>query len=164
MNQKGSSPPAARVLIVEDEEQKFNDISEVLTGTMPDIRPVRSATARDAERQFLLRRPDLLILDISMGIAESTGPARGGFANLGGMDILERLYLTGVSSPTIILTGFDLFKSSRSRSSDYELIGLEEIRELAERKLGEQFIDCIRYDGPEWRSKLETALKRWAGP
>ena len=151
-----------KILIVEDDNEKFSDISKIVRNAAPaPLDMIRAETAREAERLCLLIRPDLLVLDISMNISPGgLGPMKGGFANLGGMDILEALYYSDALLPTIIVTGFDLFKA-QDRKSEYEIIGLSEIEEAAQTRLGKLFYGCIRYQGKGWESALTDAVARW---
>ena len=101
------------ILVVEDQDGKYNDILGAISDS--DIQsPLleRAKNVVDAEDSIISRTWDLLVLDISMDISPgSLGPLRGGHANLGGLDIIEQMYLLDVSIPTIIITGFDYFQT-----------------------------------------------------
>src|SRR5689334_9087406 len=103
------------LLIVEDDNGKFADVMSILMSQfsecIKEYRVERADTVVMAEQLMSRGSHDLVILDISMNIDRgSLGPMRGGHANLGGMDIIEKMYLLELERPTILLTGFDYFR------------------------------------------------------
>jgi hypothetical protein len=97
-------------------------------------------------------------MNISSG---SLGPLRGGFANLGGLDLLDRLFHLGLVVPTIIVTGFDAFRSGDRKNSEYEIMGLPEIVDLARDRLGENLLGTVRYQTEGWERSLTELLSCW---
>ncbi|MDX8500691.1 hypothetical protein RFM99_20005 [Mesorhizobium sp. VK4C] len=150
------------ILAVEDIEQKFEDIERVLGDVFPQARISRAKTVVEATDQLRDGEWQLLILDISMDIAPSaSGPARGGHANLGGMDVVEEMFLTEREVPTVIVTGFDYFITTRSDlSSDAQTFS--DIEAQAARWLGGSLLGCIRYGISGWEPKLRDALEKLA--
>jgi Response regulator containing CheY-like receiver, AAA-type ATPase, and DNA-binding domains len=144
------------ILVVEDQDGKYNDILGAISDS--DIQsPLleRAKNVVDAEDSIISRTWDLLVLDISMDISPgSLGPLRGGHANLGGLDIIEQMYLLDVSIPTIIITGFDYFQTFDDGQEQAEMLNLEDIEKKARERIKDNLLGCIRYGGPYWRSSF----------
>src|SRR5689334_8133576 len=117
-----------RVLIVEDNDQKYLDIVQVFNAC-GELRVDVTRVRTEVEAEDLLSKAwDLLVLDISMGISPgAVGPLRGGFASLGGMDIVEAMYLREIAIPTVIITGFDYFQAVAARYDEAEMLNLKDI-------------------------------------
>ena len=149
------------ILVVEDDDEKYSKI-EGFIETLPNftrLRVQRAKTVVDAEEYFNDKPPDLLVLDISMNIsAGSHGPLRGGHANLGGLDILEKLYLLDKEVDTIVVTAFDYFKAPGSRAGDFDLIGLDTINDKAAALIGERLLGCVRYGSEQWLEYFSALL------
>ena len=155
-------PANPLIAIIEDNDQKYEDVARVLRRVC-NAMPHRASNAVDAERLLMRFSADLVILDISMGISKgSSTKTRQGFANLGGIDILDSLYYVGRSFPTIIVTGFDMFESEKRSSTDYDIVGLDQICDIAKSKLGSDFVGCVRYESFGWEDSLAILIEKWA--
>jgi CheY-like chemotaxis protein len=150
-----------RVLIVEDVDHKFEDVLLVLSrGLGRSFDHVRARTVVEATDQIELERWDLVILDISMDIAPgSGGSVRDGHANLGGMDVIEHMFLLEVEVPTIILTGFDYFVKSGSESGSREAQTIHDLERQARRFIGSRLLGCIRYGVTAWDHNLTNIVR-----
>lgn len=149
-----------KILFVEDDSRKAEEVLDVLKECGISASQVdQAATAVEAAHK-LVGTHDLLLLDISMNISKgSLGPMRGGHANLGGMDILEELYLEGRSIRTIIITGFSAFKTSNSLYGDYDQVGLDAIKERALFLLKNDFIGAVSFGQPKWKENFLELLE-----
>lgn len=155
------------VLVVEDEDLKYADIVDAVANVARDFRAgiVRASSATEAETAMEREDVVFVVLDISLNISPgSLGPLRGGFANLGGMDVAEKMYLIGRSIPTVVVTGFDYFPSPSSPQSSLELIGLSDIETMAREFLGEDLLGCIRYASDGWKEALAERLREVLKP
>lgn len=152
-----------QIIVIEDDDEKFSRISKVIED-LPNsskFRVDRAMTVVDGEKYFEGQLPDLLVLDISMNInTGSHGPLRGGHANLGGLDILEKLYLLEKEVDTIVLTAFDYFKAPTTRSGEFDLIGLHTINDTAASLIGDRLLGCIRYGSEQWLEKFRETLMK----
>ncbi len=143
------------VLAVEDEDSKYLEIEAVLKKLSKTITLHRAKTVRDADAALDKNLPELLLLDISMNISSgSLGPLRGGYANLGGMDVAERLYLFGRSVPTVLITAFDYFPSAGHRAASSEMLSLANIEKRARVIFGADYLGCVRYAKDGWQEML----------
>lgn len=149
------------IAIVEDDELKWRDIVSLLSTLGYEHEFRRAKTLVEANKLLDASVPCLLVLDISMNIS---GPAnvasRGTHANIGGLEVVERMYLLDITCPTIVFTGFDLFKSgSAAREGTMDLGSLSE---KLKKYLGENLIATIRYGSENWREEMSSAIKRAA--
>lgn len=163
---KSSARPRAKPtppLAIEDSDSKFAALAAVYADVFGDSELVRAKTVTEGEDYLNQSKWPLLILDVSMDIrGSSKGTMRGGHANLGGLDIVEGMYLTQTTCPTIILTGFDYFQAA-AQSGRGELIGLNELEQKARHFLKGHFVACIRYGATGWKEKFRAALLQWSG-
>jgi CheY-like chemotaxis protein len=146
-----------RVLVIEDDDTKFSDIDAVIRAVdvAGGLNIVRAATAMDAEQLVELGGLDLMILDISLNIsAGSLGPLRGGFANLGGLNVAEKMFMHCLSTKTIVVTGFDYFPATGARQGGYDLVSLSDIEARAAEMFGSDLIGCVRYSSDGWAERL----------
>jgi hypothetical protein len=145
-----------RLLIVEDVDHKFEDVLAILAKAIDrSFEYVRAKTVVEATDQIGLERWDLVILDISMDIAPGSGGSiRDGHANLGGMDVIEHMFLLEVEVPTIILTGFDYFVKSGSESDNREAQTISALEIQARGLIGARLLGCIRYGVTLWDEHL----------
>ncbi|MBK0023884.1 hypothetical protein IAE29_23675 [Ochrobactrum sp. S46] len=152
-----------KILIVEDRDDKFEDIALVARPSCPGGASFhRSTTSVSAIDELSRDSWSLLLLDMSIDIRSGkVNVARGGHANLGGLDIIEYLYLFEVSLPTIIITGFDYFEAARSEERTTELVGLDKIAATAAAKIGENFLGVVRYQDTGWRDDLQSLIMNW---
>ena len=150
-----------RILIAEDNELKFEDLIAALGALSPAVEPVRAKTIVEVEDWLEKGEWDLVLLDISMDIAPgAAGPLRDGHASLGGMDVLERMFLLRSEYPTIIVTGFDYFVAPGPDSSIREAQTLADLEIKARGLIGDHLLGCVRYGAQDWRSRLISLLPR----
>lgn len=90
--------------------------------------------------------------------SNSAGPSRGGHANLGGMDIVEEMYLTEREVPTIIVTGFDYFVSSAPAERSPDAHSFDDIEGLARKWLGWKLLGCVKYGRDGWEADFRRFL------
>ncbi len=151
-----------RTLIVEDVDQKFDDICDVVRGCLGEALEISRATHLNSAEDLLTEQPwDLLLLDLSMDITESKSfDFSSGHATLGGLDVLERMALLKIALPTVLVTGFDSFQDTDRFQN--AITYLKDIERLSLNWLGESYLGYVRY-GPEgWDKKLRIILtKRW---
>lgn len=153
-----------RVLVVEDVDLKFEDVMSTTLGLLPDQLDVTRAHNVVEVEDKLSKGPwDLLILDISMDISRSSGGRlSGGHANLGGMDVVEQMYLLEQEVPTIIITGFDYFPSAGQDTSETEMVSLDDLHRRAHSLIGDHHLGTVRYGSATWRKEFASILSNWA--
>ncbi|GFE91713.1 hypothetical protein GCM10011488_66670 [Steroidobacter agaridevorans] len=149
--------------MIEDEDTKFGDIESVLSGInlASGLEIIRARTATEAESLIEIGGIELMVLDISLNIsAGSLGPLRGGFANLGGLNVAERMYMHGQSLRTVVVTGFEYFPATAgTRQGSFDLISLKDIEARAAELFGTDLLGCVRYSSEGWDIKLAEYAK-----
>lgn len=146
-----------QVLVVEDSDAKFRNIKIAVKQTsIADVEITRASTAVEAEQQILKGPWTLIILDMSLNITGSSlGSAIGGHATLGGLQIVEKMYLLDQEWPTVIVTAFDAFQAHTPADLNNSIVGLEYIEANAARLLGKSYLGCVRYSEPGWATVLQ---------
>lgn len=149
------------VLIVEDGEEKWTQVSHVLREALPGATQERARDLFEAEKALTQKPWDLLILDISLDIRKGGGRAGAAHDYVGGLKILGRMYYDELDIPTIIVTGFDSFPSVRT-NGDGVMLGLEDLEREAARHLACNHVGTVRH-GPEgWDDEFHAMLRRHA--
>lgn len=149
-----------RVLAIEDNDDKFERVAEIVKSELPDVSLARACDLFEAERE--IERPgwDLLLLDMTLDLRRG-GARRPGTAQdyVGGMKVVGKMYWDELAVPTIIITAFDSFPSP-TKGGDGAVIGLESVHREAGEKLGDLLIGTVRH-GPEgWEDELKQLLAR----
>ncbi len=150
------------VLIVEDVDEKFQDVALVVAGHFGDgVSIRRAATVIEAEELSVAQAWGLLVLDISMDIVASrSGRLQSGHASTGGLAILERMYLLGKETPTIVVTAFDAFRTNPTHREDDGILGLEDVSRKSGELIGAKFLGAVRYGVSGWERQLLTLLMK----
>jgi len=152
------------ILVVEDEPIKETEIVSIIEDHFTALAPkiIKVATINLAETALDDFKIDLLILDVSMNISKgSLGPRRGGHANLGGLDIVERMFLLKAEIPTVIVSGFDHFQGKQRKTSEFELIDLSAVEQRARKFLDGFLIGCVKYGDDNWEAVLKAFLGKF---
>lgn len=148
------------VLVIEDEDFKYQEIDEILEQTVGVSDVERAKTVNRAEELLDEKNFDLIILDISMNISSGSLGPRGGHANLGGYEIAQRMYLLECETPTLVLTGFDYFRQTTGRPNRGDLISLDLLEEKIRNFLGEKLLGCVRYGSVSWRAQFKECIEK----
>jgi len=149
-----------RVLVVEDNDSKWSRLREVVEGALPpETLLVRACDIFEANLRIEEGGWDLLLLDMTLDLR------RGGRSlpdYTGGLKVIAKMYYDDMLVPTLIVTGFDSFPTSRS-NGDGVVLGLEAVEYEARRHLGDLLKGTIRH-GPEgWDRILHFMLLELAG-
>lgn len=149
------------ILIVEDSEQKYRDIERVITDSWDkQVDLTRASTITDAEQAIATRFWAGIVLDVSMDITSSSaGPRQGGHATTGGLSIARKMFLTGRTAPTVIVTAFSSFQGRMVERGRFVMIGLEEVQARAMEALQSNYLGCVRYNDVGWDDDLIATLK-----
>jgi CheY-like chemotaxis protein len=147
-----------RILAVEDNDQKFEQVATIIQDAMPLAILTRAADLFEAERAIEQDHWDLLLLDMTLDLKRG-GARRQGTAQdyTGGLKIIGQMYYNGDILPTIIVTAFDSFPAPRNDGNGV-VIGLEAVEREAKRRLGNRLIGIIRFGPDQWEAKLRELL------
>jgi hypothetical protein len=149
-----------RILVIEDEDTKYSDLCKAIGPGDPPYEFVRAPNINLGEEYLSGGSFNIVVLDISLNISRgSLGAAKGGHANLGGLQIVERMWLLGIEVPTVIVTGFDVFERPSAKSKHLEILNLYEVEKRAREFLKSCYRGCIRYGSPGWQSTLKSCIE-----
>jgi hypothetical protein len=79
---------------------------------------------------------------------------------LGGLEIVERLWLLGIEVPTVVLTGFDYFRAPGKRLHAPEAYNLADLELKLKTFLGSKLIAFVKYGSRAWKDEFRSALKQ----
>jgi hypothetical protein len=151
-----------KILVIEDADGKWETVAAVLQRVLPTAEVHRARDLFEGEREIAQPGWDLLVLDMSLDIRTGAGRASAAHDFTGGLKIVGRMYYDELEVPTIILTGFDSFPTTRT-NGDGVMMGLESVEAEATRKLGDHLIGLVRYLSNGWEERFEALLQRFRG-
>lgn len=151
-----------RVLVIEDVDGKWETVSAIVRRVLPAAEIRRARDLFEGEREIAEPGWDLLVLDMSLDIRAGAGRAAAAHDYTGGLKIVGRMYYDELEVPTIIITGFDSFPTTRT-NGDGVMLGLENVEAEATRQLGDHLIGLVRYLSEGWEQRFEALLERFRG-
>jgi CheY-like chemotaxis protein len=144
------------LLLVEDEAPKRGHIERLVRDVMPHARISTARSVNSALDILECERVGFLLLDMSLptfdiGDRESGGRPQG----FGGIEVLRHMTMAGIVCPTLIITGYEGFKTESGTTVDLARLRSE---------LDDEFRPLLRgvlhynstYD--EWKHALREAL------
>jgi CheY-like chemotaxis protein len=146
-----------RILLVEDEESKRQQVTELLRDEFPKSAVVEAKSLNSALRRIAEDVFDLVILDMTMPTFDIASDEEGGRPQAyGGRELLRHMKRRGVGTPVIVLTQFDRFGKEPDQRSIDELD-----TELA-RDHQQNYLGSIRYNVAvdTWRNELVVRIAR----
>lgn len=148
------------ILVVEDSDVKFQHIAAVVRSAIgeSDFEIVRAHNAITAEHYISGGHWTLIVLDISLNIAETRRSNNGGHATLGGLGIIERMFLLDQAAPTVIVTAFDAFEAKGGNGMKSALVDLNYIDDYARKTLNADFLGSVRYSSDGWERDLLSKI------
>lgn len=150
-----------RILIIEDVQSKFDEVSSLLAKTLnKQLALTRATNLNEAEDLIMEEGWDLVIVDLSMDINGSGSVQGAGHATLGGLDVLERMHLLKIDHPIILVTGFDSFQDADRFNN--AIMNLTDISQLASEWLGSAYIGHVRYGIEGWSKRFTRMLQLWS--
>lgn len=114
-----------KVLLVEDYEEKANNIIAFLETEFPNFK-VERCTAYNSAQETIFDNPDkfdLILLDMSMTTYDLSTDASGGKPEpTAGRDLLEGMYLREITTPVIVVTMYNVFGRKELSAFHEELL------------------------------------------
>lgn len=114
-----------RVLLVEDMDDKANDILAFLEQEFPDFVVKRCKSYNSAQETIFESEEefDLILLDMSMSTYDLETDASGGLPEpQAGRDLLEGMFLRDISTPVIVVTMYNVFGRKELSAFHKELL------------------------------------------
>lgn len=146
-----------KVLLVEDEEHKTNDLLRRLDAS-GFAQPVIVTGVRDAVLAVMQKRFDLIVLDMALPtFAKDEAMSAGGVAqSMGGIEVLRALKSCGSKASLIIVTQYPEVLINGER------IRLSSLTRLLATRYDQNVVGSILYSfkAPEWEAKFDNLLGR----
>jgi CheY-like chemotaxis protein len=113
---------AMPILIVEDDQNKLQQLREFLSQTCPALQIVETHSYQAGLRELISQRFDFAILDMSMPTYDITPGEPGGRPRIfGGRELIEQMERRGIFIPAIVFTQFETFRESETTLTIKEL-------------------------------------------
>lgn len=144
-----------KVLLVEDYEEKANNIMEFLTQEFPGFE-VERCTAYNTAQETIFENPDkfdLILLDMSMTTYDLVADASGGKPEpTAGRDLLEGMYLREITTPVIVVTMYNVFGRKELSAFHKELLA----------DFPQNYKDYVFYSSQrnDWKKDLKNKINK----
>ena len=113
-----------KILIVEDEQRKLENIKEFLKKEFPGIEYVDKRSYISATKEIFehYQEYDIILLDMSMTTYDVSADESGGVPEpLAGANILDTMFLMDISTKVIVVTMYESFVGKKLSEFDIEL-------------------------------------------
>lgn len=111
-----------KILLVEDQKYKSDDILTYLSSNWPDIEVVLARSYSDGLREVLNAEYDIILLDMTLPIFEKCEGEDGEqMFEDGGRRIMRRMKSKRVTTPCYVITQYDKIQDVTIESMDNEL-------------------------------------------
>lgn len=113
-----------KILIIEDEQKKLDNLKDFLKGEFPNIEVNEKRSYNSALKEIIERHNDycLILLDMSMTTYDVSVEESGGIPEpLAGENILDTMFLYEISTKVIVVTMYESFAGKKLKAFDCEL-------------------------------------------
>lgn len=113
-----------KILIVEDEQRKLDNIKDFLKSEFPDLEFVDKRSYISATKEIIenFQEYDLILLDMSMTTYDVTVDESGGVPEpLAGENIIDTMFLMDINTKVIVVTMYESFVGKKLSEFDIEL-------------------------------------------
>jgi CheY-like chemotaxis protein len=146
-----------KVLLIEDEEHKANDLTSRLRAKgLAAENVVRVSGVRQAVLQVTAANFDLVIVDMALPtFSDSTDDSSGGTAQaVGGIEVLRALSVASVSTKVIIVTQYPDIIVGGNR------VRLGQAARVLSKKYDQDVLGAVLYSykTPEWEAAFDALL------
>lgn len=143
------------ILIVEDDENKLYQISEILSADS-DITLVARRSYQSGLKEIISNHYDLIVLDMSMPTYDKTPSEPGGrFRKFAGKEILSEIIRRKIVTKALLVTGFDFFGEGST------FITLKELNQRLTDAFPAIYLGSVFYNASEtnWAEELMHQVK-----
>jgi CheY-like chemotaxis protein len=146
-----------KILIVEDQEEKANDLKRYIKKLEPSALCFDARSLRSGLRQILkIENLDLVVLDMSMPNFEPTqdDPVGGSPESFAGKELLAQMEIRGNRTPVIIVTQYPTFERGQ--------VNLKDLDRDFKINYPDFYIGSIYYSSANdaWQSEFKNAFER----
>ena len=113
-----------RILLVEDYEEKANNILAFLKQEFPECEVIQRSSYNSAQEEIFEHGSDysLILLDMSMATYDLSKDASGGLPEpSAGQYILEGMFLRQIMTPVVVVTMYNVFGRKQLDAFDVDL-------------------------------------------
>ncbi|GAA0251878.1 hypothetical protein [Methylorubrum aminovorans] len=149
-----------KILLVEDEEHKINDLSRrISASTLSNAELTVAKSVRDAIRDVMQFKYDIVILDMALPTftKEKKSGETGGLAQAsGGIEVIRMMQKIKQAASIIIVTQYpDIFISG-------QLIKLKKIKDTLRQRYEVDVAGVVlySYESQEWMSSFDNLLEK----
>lgn len=144
-----------KILIIEDDAVKCNNISTFLVSLIPNAQIVEVLSLRDGIEALSKSLYDLLLLDMTLPTFTITSTEDGGRPqSFGGMEILRRIARKNLQLKSVVITAYDKFGDGPNVKT------LKEIDDDLVAEYGEFYLGTVHYSSSQdlWIKQLHELL------
>ncbi len=143
------------LLLVEDDENKRNQLSQFLREQFPELELVVQRSLQSGLRSIRYSRPKCVLFDMTLPNYD-TGPEEpGGKMHIfGGREFLRQMDRFGIAVPVIVVTQFETFGKARSS------IGLAELDRELRQEHPSLYLGSVYYNAAisGWKDDLRKLI------
>lgn len=150
-----------KILIIEDDMNKIEQIEAFLKLINPDIHTTVKKSYQSGLREIIKSHYDLIVLDMSLPTYDISPKEEGGpFLTYAGEEILQEMMRRNITSKVIVATQFDSFGEGQ------DAITLDQLRDRLSMKFKDNYLKSIYYEASEknWKDEIlsivESILKK----
>jgi response regulator len=142
-----------KILIIEDDKNKRNQIIERLSGYFPDLEFIVKSSFQQGVKTLRSSSFDILLLDMTLPTFDIDINSSGGkIRNFAGMDILDVMQQRKIVLKTIVITQYESFGE--------ELVTISQMKDILRERYNKNFVDIIYYSSSSksWFESLKKLL------
>jgi CheY-like chemotaxis protein len=146
-----------KVLLLEDDQSKCEDIAEEVGRLLPDAELRTFPSYQSGLKALLAETFELVLLDMSMPTFDKTPkePTGGRFRPFAGRDVLHHIRRRKLKTKALVVTAFDVIGEGAERIKFSDLD--RQLRQL----FADSYLGAIYYtrSSGDWRVRLTEVLK-----
>jgi len=145
-----------KILIVEDDENKLEKLSQYLTSLPEKHSLIRRKSYKSGWRIIESENLDLVVLDMSLPIFEVSSEEDGfEFEPFAGRDLLAEMKRKGVRVKVLVVTQFEAFGEGA------DAMKLPELDVLLRQRFPELYLGCVYYSPSQsrWKEEIKHYLE-----
>jgi CheY-like chemotaxis protein len=144
-----------RILLIEDDENKRNQILAFLKATYTLLELDLAGSYQSGLKRLLVGAYDIVLLDMTIPTFDVTGVDDGGRPQAyGGRELLRQMSRRGILTPVLVITQFDRFGEHRNA------VTLEQLDAMLRREHSNLYRGSVHYDSSleGWKEELASHL------
>lgn len=126
-----------KILVVDDQTAKYLQVEPMLSSLFPGSKPRHARTFLAAVRLLDTYPWDLVILDMAFSVNDAPSEDAG-FEGQAGLQVLQHMHRTGITTKVIIFTAQPQFDGS-----DHEIGNIDALKRHVKEFFGDLCLGCI---------------------